>query len=244
MPTVPSRQDLSQRELLQPPSLRSGFNHLYQQPLVASESASDLCIEKTRFPRLSGKNVLLVLDTEDAVEVGVLGKTVEDGLAIGSKCIRDHASVVEVRQVYNEQGVKVLANRIQAMVNFASQNQERNQTEDVGNVIIGAIQGYVRTAKRDGSGAAFEILTLYNATTGEIAQSVSDGVPLQAEYLIEAREKDITYGSVLDPIFSKAAQEKYGYDLHIANDWSKAICGQTRRKRLLAAAGDLKCVFT
>jgi len=192
---------------------------------------------------LGGKNVRLVLDTENAVEVHVLKTTVKNGLAKGSKCVRDPASVVEVRQVYNEQGVKVLANRIQAMVNFANQNQERNQTEDVGTIVIGAIQGYVRTAKRDGSGAAFEILTLYNATTGETAQSVLEGVPLQAEYLIEARKRNITYGSVLDPIFSKAAQEKYGYKFHIADDWSEAICGQRRIDRLLAAAGDLKCVF-
>jgi len=238
-----SCQDIAQKESLQPPGLRSGFNQLYRQSLVASESESDLNFETLCFPRLCGKNVLLVSDTEDADEVKVLEEKVKRDLGGEGECLLCHAPSMQLAQVYNGQGVQALANRIEAMTNSVDPDQELIQTGDIGTIVIGAIQGYVRTSKWDGSGAAFELVTLYNATTGGIIQGVSRGVPLQAEYLREAREGDITYGVALEPIFSRAARKRFGCDFNIVNEWCWVVCGQSRYDLLQAVAKDLESIL-
>lgn len=243
MSTLLSCQDMRQQESLQSPSLRSGFSYLYRQSLVGSESPVHLEFENSCFPKLFGTNVLLLIDTEDADEVNVLEEKVKTALEGNRSFILSHAPCVQIKQVYNEQGTKVLAERIQAMVEFVDQNRELIQTRDIGTIVMGAIQGYVRTSTRDSSGAAFEMVTLYNATTDEMIQGVSKGVPLQAEYLREAREGKTTYGEALTPFFYKAARKRFGCDFNIVNDWCWIVCGQSRHDRLQAVARDLGSIL-
>lgn len=238
-----SCQDLGQSGTLQSPGLRSGFSYLYRQSLVASESAGDLAFRNPCFPKLCGKNVLLLIDTEDAGEVKVLEDKVRTDVKGDKLCILSHAPGVPIKQAYNEQGIKVLADRIEAMVDFVGQNRELVQTRDIGTIVIGAIQGYVRTSKRDGSGAAFDMVLLYNATTERVIKGVTKGIPLQAEYLREAREGKTTYGEALDSVFCDAARKRFGCDFDIVNDWCWAVCGQSRCDRLQAVARDLGSIL-
>jgi hypothetical protein len=119
-----SCQDLGQRGTLHSPALRSGFNYLYRQSPVASESASDLAFRNSCFPKLCGKNILLLIDTEDAGEVKLLEDKVRTDVEGDNLSILFHAPGVSIKQAYNEQGLKVLADRIEAMVNFVGQNRE------------------------------------------------------------------------------------------------------------------------
>jgi hypothetical protein len=238
-----SCQDLGQRGTLHSPALQSGFNYLYRQSPVASESAGDLALRNSCFPKLCGKNVLLLIDTEDAGEVNLLEDKVRTDVEGDNLSILFHASGVSIKQVYNEQGLKVLADRIEAMVDFVGQNRELIRTRDIGTIVIGAIQGYIRTSKRDGSGAAFEMVLFYNATTERVIKGVSRGIPLQAEYLREAREGKTTYGGALDSVFCDAARKRFGCDFNLVNDWCWVVCGQSRHDRLQAAARDLKSIL-
>ncbi|USP79349.1 hypothetical protein yc1106_06623 [Curvularia clavata] len=113
-----------------------------QMSLVASESAGDRAFRNSCFPRLCGKNVLLLIDTEDASQVKMLKYKVRTDVEGDNLSILSHAPGVPIKQAYNEQGIKVLADYIEVMVGFVGQNRELIQTRDIASIVIGSIQGY------------------------------------------------------------------------------------------------------
>jgi hypothetical protein len=186
---------------------------------------------------------MLLVDTEDADEVKVLVGKVKADLAGDNSYIVLHSPSPPIEQAYNELGIRMLADRIEAMADFVGRNRALIQTRDIGTIVVGAIQSYVRTSKRDGSGAAFEMVLLYNATTGRVMKGESKGVPLQAEYLREARGGKTTYGEALNPVFCEAARKRFGCNFNIAKDWCWAVSGQSRLDRMQAVAQAFGSIF-
>jgi hypothetical protein len=220
-------------------SLRAGLCLLNQQRLVTIEG------EGRDFRRLVmreayGSNTLLLTTTEDLFEI--LEEKIRAEMGEGELITYHFEYKTSAQQPYNKMGMTCLLERIEAMVEFAEQNSHILEDYRIGTVVIGAVESFIQTSSIDTSGAEFGLVMLYNAKTQCVVQGTSKGVPVEGEYLQEARsggfwddEKDrgkMTYGEILRKIFHKAAQKEFGVDYDIAKDWHRVVCGVPRYRLL------------
>jgi hypothetical protein len=183
-----------------------------------------------------GSNTLLLAATEDMF--GILEEKIGAEMSEGELITYLFEYKTSAQQLYNNMGMTCLLDRIEAMVEFVEQNSHMLEDYRIGTVIIGAVESFIQTSSIDTSGAEFGLVMLYNAKTQCVVQGTSKGVPVEGEYLQEARsggfwdnKKDrgkMTYGEILRKIFHKAAQREFGADYDIAKDWHRAVCGISR----------------
>lgn len=195
------------------------------------------------FRRLSscepyGSNTLLLAATNDMSEIEIFEEKLRGEMIGGELVTHSIEPKTSAQQPYNKMGMTCLLERIEAMVEFATWSSHLLKENQIGTVVIGAIEHYIQTSSIDTSGADFGLVMLYNVNTQKVVQGISKGVPVEGEYLQEARsagfwdeEKDrgkITYGEILRKIFHGAAQREFGPDYDIAKDWHRAVCSISR----------------
>lgn len=235
-----------QQGLSQKPGLRSGFEYLNPQSLVVAESIDRMSFDNLSHFKSYGRNILLLVDTEDSQERALLEQKVRRDMNSSELFTLLYERKTRVVQPYNEMGVQELRGRIEAMMRYVGGMRHFMKSKGIGTVVIGAIQSYIRISTLDGSAAEFSIVMLYNAETTTVIQGICEGVPVQTEYLRDARgagfwdeeatEGKTTYGETLERIFFRTAQSRLRSGLGIANDWHWIVCGQSRHDLLQAVA--------
>lgn len=241
------------RLMPQPRSLRAGLHVLNQQTLVTTAARDGGDFKRLFIREPCGNNTLLLVATENLSKIGILEEKIRGEMNEGELVTYSIEPKTSAQQPYNKMGMRCLLERIEAMVEFANQNSQMLKEDRIGTVIIGAMENYIQTSNTDNSGADFGIVMLYNANTQCVVQGTSKGVPVDGEYLQEARsggswgeEKDrgkVTYGEILKKVFHKAAQREFGTEYDIAKDWHRAVCGISRYSLLREVARDLSPIL-
>jgi hypothetical protein len=227
------------RPMPRPRSLRAGFHLLNQQTLVTTEREGDAKGIKRLFLRdIYGSNTLLIVATKNLSKIDILEEKIRGEMNAGELITYSFEPRTSAQQPYNKMGKTCLLERVEAMVEFADQNSHVLRENQIGTVIIGAIENYIHTSSTYTSGVDFGLVMLYNARTQCIVQGTSKGVPVEGEYLQEARsggfwdgERNrgkITYGEILKKVFHEAAQREFGAGYDVAKDWHRAVCGISR----------------
>lgn len=230
------------RPILQPRGLRAGCHYLNQQTLVAPKEGDVRDFRRRRIHKRHGSNTLLLVATENISKINILKEKLRGEMTEGELVTRPFKAETCALQLYNKMGIICLLERIGALIEFVSRNSHVLEEDRIGTVVVGAIGNYIQTSSTDTSGADFGLVILYNANTQCVVQGTSRGVPVEGEYLQEARsggfwdkEKSkgkIIYGSILKKVFHTAAQRELGADYDIAKDWHRVVCGVSRESLL------------
>jgi hypothetical protein len=172
-----------------------GVHTLDKQQLTAPDKdAKPIVLPLTdyKFNGGYGSKVLLLVAGTDAAKKNLLKASLQhvvDRTKLVPQHIVDrnelvaeghHADTTE-NQPYDEGGIKCLTERLRAMISYAKENESSFGERGIGTVIVGAIENYIRDTAVDFGAVAF-----YNVETGMLVQAITQGVPVQRRYLLEA----------------------------------------------------------
>ncbi|PHH82393.1 hypothetical protein CDD82_6158 [Ophiocordyceps australis] len=186
-----------------------------------------------------GKDVLLVIPTENRQKVELLHKHVETCLP--------HATVQPLtltvdsgvgEQPYDEAGIAGAYNRINAALDSLQSKKAAHffPSKQIGTVIVGAIENFVQTKHVDDLPTDYGIIVLHNATQNKTVSCLTRGATIAPEYVERAHRFGfvngnkghgrITVGQIM------AAHIGGGLD---KADWQKTLA-KVSRYQLLAEA--------
>ena len=214
-----------------PAALVSGSHQLNRQNLVEPDNCKQPYFDPS-FQNGHGSRVLLIIRARNEAEMDVVVEKVRPEIGDAE------LEIVQVQhrsslQQYNDMGLESLQLGMHDAIDCARRERQYQQG-NIGTVIVAAVENYIRTSTRDSSGADFGAIMVCNTKTRRSAFGVSRGVPVQSEYLREARAGE-HYHAGSEPAYSyllrrfhAAAQKRRGSDFDIEDDWHLLVCGISR----------------
>jgi hypothetical protein len=185
-----------------------------------------------------GTNVLLLVPTENKFKTKVLEQKLRKELKGAELITRQYKVDTGVKQPYDEMGERCLLERIEATLRYAETNTPLFEENNIGTVVIGGIENYIRVSDSNDNATDFGIVMLYNATTRKAIHGISRGITVPDEYLLEAKQRGcvdsqrkggrVTVGTILKERFDEPARRKFGNDYDISKDWHLAVSGESR----------------
>jgi hypothetical protein len=146
-------------------------------------------------------------------------------------------------------GEGCLLERVEATLRYAETNVPLFEENNIGTVVVGAIENYIRVSDSNDSATDFGIVILYNATTRKAIHGISRGINVPNEYLLEAKKRGfvdsqrkggrVTVGTILKERFDEPARSKFGDDYDISKDWHLAVSGESRYNLLASVVEEL-----
>ena len=237
--------------LIEPTDLRAGCRVLNRQRLSVPQE--NLCREVEELlpvnqTSLVESNVLLVVFSNDPSHLMMLKEKINREIKGAKIATAAYSVSTSGEQLYNDMGTDRLVDHVEAAIKFLAEDREFSDKYmyNIGTVIIGAVETYIQLSSIDRSGAEFGLVMLYNTRTKKSVFGTTSGVPVEIDYLEEARREgnQKNYGQTLRRYFDSAAKSYTGSEgFDIAKDWHRLVCGISMYRLLTDVTRALKPIL-